>query len=83
MNAVSPEPVRNAAFAAALGRRLRRPAWVRTPAWLVRGLLGEMGRETLLASQRAVPRALLACGHRYGPADPDGLPFGAIRGNRG
>ena len=43
VNAVSPEPVRNAAFAAALGRSLRRPAWVRTPAWLIRGLLGEMG----------------------------------------
>lgn len=67
VNAVSPEPVRNAAFAAALGRSLRRPAWVRTPAWLIRGLLGEMGRETLLASQRAVPRALLACGHRFRP----------------
>ncbi len=64
VNAVAPEPMRNADFAAALGRVLRRPAVVRSPAWAVRLALGEMGCETVLASQRAVPRSLLD--HGYG-----------------
>ncbi len=69
VNAVSPDPVRNADFAAALGGVLRRPAIVRTPAWAVRALFGEMGGETLLASQRAVPGVLAAAGHRFQPGD--------------
>ncbi len=67
VNAVAPEPVRNAEFAAVLSRVLRRPAVVRAPAWAVGAALGELGRETVLASQRAVPRALLAHGFDFAP----------------
>jgi uncharacterized protein len=74
VNAVSEEPVRNADFAAALGRTLHRPALVPTPAWAVRALVGEMGRETLLASARAVPCALLQSGYEFRPGGlPDAL----------
>lgn len=65
VNAVSPEPVRNVEFASALGRVLRRPTLLRTPAWAVRLLFGAMGRETLLASQRVVPRVLLQSGYAF------------------
>lgn len=67
VNAVSPEPVRNAAFAAALGRALGRPAVLPVPGWAVRVLLGQMGVETLLASQRAVPGVLEETGYAFLP----------------
>jgi len=75
VNAVSPQPVRNAEFAAALGRALQRPAILPTPAWAVRLAFGELGREALLASARAVPAALLRTGFDF---QPGGLA-GALR----
>lgn len=59
---VAPEPVRQGDFAAALARRLRRPAVVRTPAWTLRLAMGEMADELLLASQRCRPTGLIASG---------------------
>jgi uncharacterized protein (TIGR01777 family) len=67
VNAVSPEPVRNAVLARALGRALHRPAVLPVPGWAVRGLFGQMGTETLLASQRAVPAVLVRNGHDFLP----------------
>lgn len=67
VNAVSPEPVRNVAFATALGRALHRPAVLPVPGWAVRMLLGQMGVETLLASQRAVPGVLEENGFAFLP----------------
>jgi uncharacterized protein (TIGR01777 family) len=61
----APEPVTNRAFSAALARSLRRPLWLRAPAWAVRLALGEMGRETLLVSQRASPEKLEGTGYRF------------------
>ena len=56
LNTVAPEPVRNRELASLLARSLARPAWA------LRLLLGEMGEELVLASQRAVPSRLLASG---------------------
>jgi len=42
-----------------LGRTMNRPACFRIPGQLVSFLFGEMGRETLLASQRCLPRVLV------------------------
>ena len=46
-----------------------------TPAWAVRLAFGELGREALLASARAVPSALLRTGFDF---QPGGLA-GALR----
>jgi uncharacterized protein (TIGR01777 family) len=59
VNAVAPNPVRNAEFTARLGAALRRPAVLPVPAFALGLLLGEMGRELLLAGARIEPRSLL------------------------
>lgn len=64
-NAVSPHPCTNAEFTRALGQVLRRPTLVPVPAWAARLVLGEMARELLLASTRALPRRLLASGFSF------------------
>lgn len=72
INAVSPEPVRNAEFTAALGGAVGRPApWV-APAPLLRLVLGDLGQELLLASQRCIPARLVTAGHRF--ASPTLVP---------
>jgi uncharacterized protein len=66
INAVSPEPVRNAEFTRALGRALHRPAILPAPAFALRLALGTMAREMLLASERVVPETLLrAAGFQF------------------
>jgi uncharacterized protein (TIGR01777 family) len=66
VNAVSPHPVRQAEYAAALGRALRRPAVFPTPSIGPRLLLGREGeREVALASQRVAPMRLTQLGHEF------------------
>ncbi len=64
LNAVSPDPVTQAQFAAALGRALGRPALVPAPAFALRAALGGMA-DALLASQRALPARALSLGYRF------------------
>jgi uncharacterized protein len=66
VNAVAPEPVTNAAYAAVLGRVLHRPALIRVPGIGPRLLLGPEGaREMVEASQRVVPARLGTAGHTF------------------
>lgn len=69
VNLVGPEPVTNMEFTGVLGAALRRPTLLPVPAFAIRATFGAMGRETLLASQRATPSRLLAAGFRFD--DPD------------
>lgn len=64
VNGSAPEPERNADFTRKLARALRRPALIPAPGFALRLLLGEFAG-VLLASQRAVPRALLEGGFRF------------------
>jgi uncharacterized protein (TIGR01777 family) len=65
INAVSPNPLRNAVFATvstrALGKKTSRPM----PAFLVRLVMGEMGEQFLLASRRIQPAKLLTAGYAF------------------
>ena len=63
-NACAPEPVRNREFAKRLGRALHRPAFMPTPALLLRAGLGELST-LLLGGQRARPVRLLAAGFTF------------------
>jgi len=65
VNAVSPNPVRNAEFTATLGRVVGRRPFLPVPAFLLRMLGGEMAETFALASRRLVPRRLLESGYRF------------------
>lgn len=61
----APTPTRNAEFMKTLARELKRPALMTVPAFAVRMLFGEMGEETVLSGQKAVPRQLLDSGFEF------------------
>lgn len=61
----APQPVREIDLCRVIGRALGRPCWMPVPAALLRLLFGEKARETLLVSQRATPRRLLAAGFEF------------------
>ena len=65
VNAVAPNPARNGEFTRVLGEVLHRPTLFPLPAVIVKLLLGEMGRELLLGSQRVQPMVALAAGYRF------------------
>jgi len=66
VNAVAPGAVTQLEFARTLGRVMRRPALLPAPPFALRLVLGrEMADELLLASQRVLPRRLLASGYVF------------------
>jgi hypothetical protein len=65
VNAVAPSPVTNAEFTETLARVVHRPALFPVPAFALNLMFGEMAQGTLLASQRVVPRQLLAAGYAF------------------
>jgi len=74
-NLVAPNPVTNLELSRIVARQLRRPALLRTPAFVLRLLFGEMA-SVVLEGQRAVPLKLLDFGYGYrfpeiGPALQD------------
>ncbi len=64
INAVAPEPVRNADFARALGHALHRPSWLPVPGFALRATVGEFA-DVLLHGRRVVPARLQQLGFRY------------------
>jgi len=65
VNAVTPNPLRNAEFAETATKALGlKPGGV-MPAFIVRMVMGEMGEEFALASRRAQPARLLGAGYKF------------------
>lgn len=64
LNLVAPGAATNAELTRALGRVLRRPAFMVVPRFALRLLFGAMS-ETLLGSQRVVPAAAEQAGYRF------------------
>lgn len=58
------DSIRNADFAAALGKVLHRPSWFPTPAFTLRAALGEFA-EVLLHGRRVIPRRLRELGFSH------------------
>ena len=65
VNTVSPQPVTNEQFAHTLGQVLHRPSLAAVPEFAVKLMFGEMGKATVLASQRALPRKLQSAGFSF------------------
>jgi hypothetical protein len=65
LNATAPNPVTNREFATTLGRVLRRPGFVPTPAFVLRLALGEMADAMLLSGQRILPAKAQALGFQF------------------
>lgn len=65
VNLTGPEPVRNAEFVRDLAAAVSRPAVLPVPAFALRLALGEFGRSSVLAGQRAVPARLQSAGYRF------------------
>jgi uncharacterized protein len=64
VNLVAPESRTMESFARTLGRTLRRPSWLRVPAWFLRLVLGEQA-EIVLEGQNIVPARLLEHGYEF------------------
>jgi len=62
--ASSPQPVRQAAFAKALGRAMRRPSWFPVPAFVLRIVLREQAT-LILDSRRVAPARAIELGYRH------------------
>jgi uncharacterized protein (TIGR01777 family) len=63
-NLSAPNPLTNADFSRVLGKVIKRPAFLPTPGFALRLVLGEMAT-ALLDGQRAVPRRLLDLGFAF------------------
>ncbi|WP_419786158.1 TIGR01777 family oxidoreductase [Pseudodesulfovibrio sp.] len=64
-NLTAPTPVNFSSFAETLGKLLHRPAKLKTPAFALRALFGEMADEILLAGQFALPARLAELGFTF------------------
>lgn len=65
INVTSPKPVTNEKFTKTLGRILSRPTMSFVPAFAIRLLYGEMGKELVLGSCRVIPEKLMSWGFRF------------------
>lgn len=64
INLTAPHPVRNREFARALGRALRRPAFVPVPAIALKAVVGEFANY-LVTGQRVIPARAQALGYHF------------------
>jgi len=64
-NLTAPQPVRNADFTRALGRALRRPAFLPAPGFALKLIFGEMAQDLLLDGQKVLPRRLESAGYKF------------------
>lgn len=65
VNIVGPNPVTNRELTKMLASAIGRPSVLRAPAFAIKLLVGEMGEQTALASQRARPETLLESGYQF------------------
>ena len=70
-NITSPEPLQQKQFAKALGRVLRRPAFMPTPPLAIWFLYGKMGVALTTESQRVMPARLTETGYRFQHQDAE------------
>lgn len=62
---VAPQAVNQKEFAKTLAKVLRRPCWLRLPAFIIKMLFGQMGQELLLQGATLKPSQLLEAGFEF------------------
>lgn len=65
VNIVSPGSVNQREFAKVLGTVLKRPTFLKTPAWALKLPLGQMAEELLLQGSQVYPKKLLEAGFSF------------------
>jgi uncharacterized protein (TIGR01777 family) len=65
VNLTGPDPATNAEFTRELARQVHRPAVIAVPGFAIKLALGEFGRNSILAGQRAMPVRLEESGYRF------------------
>jgi len=78
LNFCSPNPVINRDFARALGKILNRPSFMRAPSFIIRLIMGAMGK-SLMSSQRAIPDKLLKHGFKFQYTDINNALYDLVR----
>jgi uncharacterized protein (TIGR01777 family) len=64
-NITAPNPASQAEFSHALAKAMHRPLLLKTPAFVIRALFGEMGDCLLLKGQRVIPKRLKESGYVF------------------
>lgn len=81
VNLTGPAPATNAEFTREPARQLHRPAVIPVPGVAIRLVLGEFGRNSILAGQRAMPVRLEESGYRFRHPDlPSALRAALAKG---
>jgi uncharacterized protein (TIGR01777 family) len=65
VNGTAPTPVNNKTFSKALGKALNRPAFMPLPGFVLKMLMGDMGKELLLCGQRVLPVKAQESGFKF------------------
>lgn len=79
INATAPNPVTNREFSKALGRALRRPAFMPVPRFAVAALRGGELADAVAGGARVVPRRALDLGYEFRHPDLDEALSSALR----
>ena len=80
VNVVAPVATTNADLTRALGRVMRRPAFMMVPQFAMRLALGELADALLFASNRVVPERLIADGFEFSQPEIEGALRSLLRG---
>ena len=73
VNLTAPEPVTNSVLTRVLASVLSRPAVFTIPAFMIKTMFGQMGREILLSGSRVLPNVLLESGYQFRYQKPQAL----------
>ncbi len=65
INGTAPHPVTNQEFAKTLGKVLKRRVIFPMPSLMIKGLMGQMGEELLLAGKKILPVKVLNAGYQF------------------
>lgn len=70
-NLTAPSPIQMEDMAKLLARVLRKPSWAKVPSLVIKLLFGQMGEESILASQKVIPHRLTEAGFSFQFSDPE------------